>query len=148
MGRISSVFDGGVRDVLSRYSDVALAGLVVGIIGMMIIPLATFLLDLLLTLNITGAVTLLMVSLYIPRALEIAAFPSILLLTTLFRLGLNVSTTRLILLEADAGEVVASFGHFVVQGNYVVGAVIFLIITIIQFIVIAKGSERVSVVAA
>lgn len=140
--------DGGIRDFLAQYSDVALAGLVIGIIGMMIIPLPTQLLDLLLTLNITVAVTLLMVSLYIPRALDIAAFPSILLITTLFRLGLNISTTRLILLHADAGEVVDSFGNFVVQGNFVVGAVIFLIITIIQFIVIAKGSERVSEVAA
>lgn len=140
--------DRGFRDVLGRYSDIALAALVVGIVGMMLIPLPTPLLDILLTLNITLAVTLLMVSLYVPRALEIAAFPSILLITTLFRLGLNVSTTRLILLQADAGEVIDSFGHFVVQGNYVVGAVIFLIITIIQFVVIAKGSERVSEVAA
>jgi len=143
-------FDGDaeVRETLGDYSDIALAALVVGIIGMMIIPLPTPVIDILLTLNITVAVTLLMVSLYIPRALEIAAFPSILLLTTLFRLGLNVSTTRLILLQADAGRVIDSFGNFVVQGNYVVGAVIFLIITIIQFIVIAKGAERVSEVAA
>jgi len=139
---------GGIREWLGAYSDVGLAALVVGIIGMMLIPLPTPFVDLLLTLNITVAVTLLMVSLYIPRALEIAAFPSILLITTLFRLGLNVSTTRLILLQADAGEVVDAFGHFVVQGNYVVGAVIFLIITIIQFVVIAKGAERVSEVAA
>lgn len=133
---------------LSRYSDIALAALVIGMVGMMIIPLPTFLLDLLLTLNITVAVTLLMVSLYIPSAVRISAFPSILLITTLFRLALNVSSTRLILLQADAGEVIASFGQFVVQGNYVVGAVIFLILTIIQFLVIAKGSERVSEVAA
>ncbi len=133
---------------LANYSDVALAALVIGMVGMMIIPLPTLLLDLLLTLNITVAVTLLMVSLYIPSAVRIAAFPSILLLTTLFRLALNVSSTRLILLQADAGEVIESFGQFVVQGNYVVGAVIFLILTIIQFLVIAKGSERVSEVAA
>jgi len=139
---------GGLRETLGQYSDIALAALVVGIIGMMIIPLPTPVIDILLTLNITVAVTLLMVSLYIPRALEIAAFPSILLLTTLFRLGLNVSTTRLILLQADAGQVIDAFGNFVVKGNYVVGAVIFLIITVIQFIVIAKGAERVSEVAA
>jgi type III secretion protein V len=139
---------GSVHEILGDHSDVVLAGLVIGIIGMMIVPLPTPLLDILLTLNITAAVTLLMVSLYVPRALDIAAFPSILLLTTLFRLGLNISTTRLILLDADAGSVVDAFGHFVVQGNFVVGAVIFLIITIIQFIVIAKGSERVSEVAA
>ncbi|RAL25415.1 EscV/YscV/HrcV family type III secretion system export apparatus protein [Lujinxingia litoralis] len=133
---------------LKRYSDVFLAGLVVGIIGMMIVPLPTLVLDLLLALNISLAVTLLMVSLYIPSALKIASFPSILLITTLFRLALNVSSTRLILLNADAGEVIAAFGEFVVQGNFVVGAVIFLILTLIQFLVIAKGSERVSEVAA
>lgn len=136
------------NSVLARYSDVLLAAVVIGMVGMMIIPLPTFLLDMLLTANIATAVTLLMVSLYIPSAVHISAFPSILLLTTLFRLALNVSSTRLILLQADAGEVIAAFGNFVVQGNYVVGAVIFLILTIIQFLVIAKGSERVSEVAA
>ncbi len=139
---------GRMRLVLNRYSDIILAALVIGIIGMMIVPLPTMMLDILLTLNITLAVTLLMVSLYIPNALKIAAFPSILLITTLFRLALNISSTRLILLQADAGEVIDSFGNFVVQGNYVVGAVIFLILTLIQFLVIAKGSERVSEVAA
>src|SRR5690554_5414472 len=138
----------GMERWLKRYSDVFLAGLVIGIIGMMIVPLPTLVLDLLLALNIALAVTLLMVSLYIPSALKIAAFPSILLITTLFRLALNVSSTRLILLHADAGEVIAAFGDFVVQGNFVVGAVIFLILTLIQFLVIAKGSERVSEVAA
>ncbi len=133
---------------LKRYSDVLLAALVVGIIGMMIVPLPTWLLDMLLTLNITLAVTLLLVSLYIPSALKIAAFPSILLITTLFRLALNISSTRLILLQADAGAVIDSFGNFVVKGNYIVGAVIFLILTLVQFVVIAKGSERVSEVAA
>ncbi len=133
---------------LNRYSDIILAVLVIGIIGMMIVPLPTLLLDILLTLNITLAVTLLMVSLYIPSALKIASFPSILLITTLFGLALNISSTRLILLQADAGEVIDSFGHFVVQGNYIVGAVIFLILTLIQFLVIAKGAERVSEVAA
>ncbi len=140
--------DANLREGLDAYSDVALAALVVGIIGMMIVPLPTPMVDVLLTVNIAGAVTLLMVSLYIPRALEITAFPSMLLITTLFRLGLNVSTTRLILLQADAGRVVEAFGNFVVQGNYVVGGVIFLIITVIQFVVIAKGAERVSEVAA
>lgn len=133
---------------LQKYSDILLAALVIGIVGMMIIPLPTFLLDMLLTLNFTIAVTLLMVSLYIPNALKISAFPSILLISTLFRLALNVSSTRLILLNADAGEVIAAFGNFVVQGNFVVGGVIFLILTLIQFLVIAKGAERVSEVGA
>ena len=140
--------EAGMHAFLTRYSDIGLAALVIGIIGMMIVPLPTPLLDLLLTLNITISVTLLMVSLYIPSALQISAFPSILLITTLFRLALNVSSTRLILLQADAGEVIESFGNFVVQGNYVVGAVIFLILTLIQFLVIAKGAERVSEVGA
>lgn len=133
---------------ISKYSDLVLAMVVVGMVGMLIVPLPTFILDLLLTLNIATAVTLLMVSLYIPSAVKLASFPTILLLTTLFRLALNVSSTRLILLQADAGEVIEAFGNFVVQGNYVVGGVIFLILTIIQFLVIAKGSERVSEVGA
>ena len=145
---MQGLLKGGMSKFLTRYSDIGLAALVVGIVGMMIIPLPTFVLDVLLALNFTIAVTLLMVSLYIPNALKIAAFPSILLITTLFRLALNVSSTRLILLQADAGEVIASFGQFVVQGNYVVGAVIFLILTLIQFLVVAKGAERVSEVGA
>ncbi|RMH43362.1 MAG: EscV/YscV/HrcV family type III secretion system export apparatus protein [Deltaproteobacteria bacterium] len=134
--------------VFRKHADLVLAGLVVSIIGMMIVPLPTFLLDILLSLNVTLAVVLLMVSIYIGDALRIAAFPTILLVTTLFRLGLNVSTTRLILRDGYAGEVIESFGQFVVAGNIVVGAVIFLILTLIQFIVIAKGSERVAEVAA
>ena len=131
-----------------RYSDLILAGLVMGIVAMMIIPLPTFLLDILIATNISISVLLLLVSIYINDAVKIAAFPSILLITTLFRLGLNVSSTRLILLQADAGDVIYSFGNFVVAGNLIVGAVIFLILTLIQFVVIAKGSERVAEVAA
>ena len=89
-----------------------------------------------------------LVVLYIPNALAIATFPTLLLITTLLRLALNVSSSRLILLQADAGEVIRAFGNFVVRGNYVVGAVVFLILTIIQFVVIAKGSERVAEVGA
>ncbi len=137
-----------MNETLRKYSDLALAAVVVGMVGMMIVPLPTGLLDLLLSLNITIAVVLLLVSLYVPHALRISTFPSILLLTTLFRLALNVSSTRLILLQADAGDVIEAFGNFVVAGNYVVGAVIFLILTIIQFLVVAKGAERVSEVAA
>ena len=140
--------EGDVKGLLSRYGDIVLAGLVVLIVGMMIIPLPPPLLDILITLNITIAVTLLLISLYIPDATKLASFPSILLITTLFRLALNVSSTRLILLHAYAGEVIKSFGQFVVAGNYVVGGVVFLILTIIQFIVIAKGAERVAEVAA
>src|SRR5690242_17074237 len=128
--------------------ELGLAALVVSVVAMMIVPLPTWLLDILLAANLSGAVAILLVVLYAPDALAIATFPTIILLTTLFRLALNVSSTRLILLQANAGEVIKAFGQFVVRGNYVVGAVVFLVLTIIQFIVIAKGSERVAEVGA
>ncbi len=133
---------------ITKHPDIILAILVVSILGMMIVPLPAFILDIFLTLNITFAMILIVSSLYIPDAISIASFPTLLLLTTLFRLSLNVSSTRLILLNGYAGEVINSFGRFVVQGNYIVGGVIFLILTLIQFIVIAKGSERVAEVSA
>jgi type III secretion protein V len=133
---------------LARHGDLALAGVVVAIVAMMIVPLPTPLLDLLLSINIAAAVTVLLVSLYVGDATRIATFPTLLLITTLFRLALEVSATRLVLLRADAGEVIRAFGNFVVAGNLVVGAVIFVILTIVQFIVISKGSERVAEVAA
>ncbi len=136
------------RGTARKYADAALAALVVLIVGMMIVPLPTPLLDVLLASNISIAVLLLLVALYIRSGLNLAAFPTILLVTTLYRLALNVSSTRLILLQADAGRVIQSFGDFVVRGNYVVGAVVFLILTLIQFIVVAKGSERVAEVGA
>ena len=139
---------GNFSEVTQRYADILLAGLVVGVVGMMIIPLPTAVLDLLLVLNISIAVSMLMIAIYISHALKLASYPSIILITTLFRLALNVSSTRLILLNADAGHVIEAFGKFVVRGNFVVGAVIFLILTIIQFLVVAKGSERVAEVAA
>ncbi|MBC7793427.1 MAG: type III secretion system export apparatus subunit SctV, partial [Clostridia bacterium] len=105
-------------------------------------------LDVLLALNITISIAMLMIAIYISHALKLSSYPTIILITTLFRLALNVSSTRLILLQADAGDVIQAFGKFVVRGNFVVGAVIFLILTIIQFLVVAKGSERVAEVAA
>ncbi len=148
LGLVALLRTGDVRTLLTRYSDLALAGLVVSIVGMMIVPLPTPLLDLLISVNIATAVVLLLVAIYVSDALKIATFPTLLLLTTLFRLALEVSATRLILLRADAGEVIRAFGNFVVAGNLVVGAVVFLILTMIQFIVISKGSERVAEVAA
>jgi type III secretion protein V len=139
---------GDIRTFLGRYADVALAGLVVLIVAMMIVPLPTLLLDGLISLNIAAAVVLLLVALYVGEPLRIATFPTLLLLTTLFRLALEVSATRLILLKAYAGEVIQAFGNFVVAGNLVVGAVVFVILTLIQFIVISKGSERVAEVGA
>jgi len=144
----SQLQKGDLNAVLTRYSDLLLAVLVMVIIGIMIVPVPTFALDLLIATNITIAITVLMISLYVPNALALASFPSILLVATLFRAALNVSSTRLILLNADAGAIIRSFGQFVVQNDYVVGFVVFLIITIIQFVVIAKGAERVAEVAA
>jgi type III secretion protein V len=129
-------------------ADVALAALVVLVVGLMIVPLPTWALDLLISANLSVTVAILLVVLYVPDAIGIATFPTLLLLTTLYRLSLNVASTRLILLQANAGEVIRAFGTFVVRGNYVVGAVVFLVLTIIQFIVIAKGSERVAEVGA
>lgn len=133
---------------LAKNSDIILAILLVVIIGMMIIPLPSVLLDILLTLNISLAIIILLVCLYTTEPLQYSSFPTILLISTLFRLGLNVSTTRLILLHADAGEVVRSFGEFVVGGNYVVGVVIFIILVAINFMVITNGAGRVAEVAA
>ena len=133
---------------IKKYSDIVLACVVVAIIGMMIVPLPTLLLDVLLTLNISISVVLLLISLYVPQALRLSVFPTLLLITTLFRLALTISTTRLILLTGDPGEVVVAFGDFVVQGNFVVGLIIFVILVIVNFIVISKGSERVAEVAA
>ena len=147
-GIAGGAFRGDFTDLAHRYADIILASGVVMIVGMMIVPLPTPVLDLLLVLNITIAVTMMMISVYITGALKLSSYPTIILIQTLFRLALNVSSTRLILLQADAGEVIRSFGQFVVAGNFVVGAVIFLILTIIQFLVIAKGSERVAEVAA
>jgi type III secretion protein V len=129
-------------------ADGVLALLVVSVVAMMIVPLPTWLLDVLIATNLSAAVAILLVVLYVPDALAIATFPTLLLLTTLYRLALNVASSRLILLQANAGEVIHAFGSFVVRGNYVVGGVVFLILTVIQFVVIAKGGERVAEVAA
>jgi type III secretion protein V len=145
---ISSLRSGDVHVLLARYSDLGLAALVVLIVSMMIVPLPSFFLDLLISLNIAVAVILLLVAIYVSDALKIATFPSLLLLTTLFRLAIEVSATRLILLKANAGQVIHAFGSFVVAGNLVVGVVVFVILTTIQFIVIAKGSGRVAEVGA
>src|SRR5687767_2625007 len=133
---------------LSGYSDLIAAGAVVLVVVMMIVPLPPVLLDLFITLNISIALAIVVATLYLPRALDFSAFPSLLLLTTLFRLAINVSVTRLILLEGDAGHVVEAFGNFVVGGNIVVGLVVFLILIVIQFVVITNGAGRVAEVGA
>jgi flagellar biosynthesis protein FlhA len=133
---------------ISAHGDVLLAGVVIMILALMIIPLPPVLLDVLLTLNITLSILLLMVAMYITHPLELSVFPGLLLLLTIFRLSLNIASTRLILGEAYAGDVIAAFGDFVVKGNYVVGFIIFLILVLIQFIVIVKGAGRIAEVAA
>jgi type III secretion protein V len=138
----------GVRISNHRYADVALAILLLGIVALMIVPVPTPLLDVLLAANISLAALMLLVAVTIPNGLAFASMPTILLVTTLYRLALNVSSTRLILLQADAGRVIAAFGGFVVRGNYAVGAVVFLILTLIQYIVVARGAERVAEVGA
>src|SRR3982750_934985 len=133
---------------LGRHADLAAAGGVVLIVGMLIIPLPSMLLDFFITLNISAALMIVVATLYVPRARDLPWFPTILRLTPLFRLAINVSVTRLILLHGDAGHVVEAFGNFVVGGNIVVGLVIFLILIVIQFVVITNGAGRVAEVGA
>jgi flagellar biosynthesis protein FlhA len=138
---------------LTRNSDVVMAIGVIGMLVVMVIPIPTFMLDIFLSFNITFSVVVLLVAMYTLKALEFSVFPSLLLLATLLRLSLNVASTRLILLHGNegvgaAGQVIRSFGSFVVGGNYVVGMVVFLILVIINFVVITKGATRIAEVAA
>jgi flagellar biosynthesis protein FlhA len=133
---------------LFSLSDFFVATLLVVIIALMLVPLPTFILDILLTLNIAFSLVILLVAMYLKEPLEFASFPSVLLIITVLRLALNVAASRLILTYAFAGDVISAFGTFVVGGNYIVGAIIFIIITIVNFVVITKGSERVAEVAA
>jgi len=130
------------------YNDIVLAVGAVLIIGVMILPLPMVVLDALVAMNIAIGFGLLMLSIYIPTPVAFSSFPSVLLLTTLFRLSISIAITRSILLHAEAGHIVETFGKMVAGGNLVVGLVVFLIITVVQFIVIAKGAERVAEVAA
>ena len=131
-----------------KSGDIILASFVVFIIFIIIIPISNFLLSLLLIINISLAVILLLNALFASEPLDMSLFPTILLITTLFRLALNISSTRLILMEGEAGAVVDAFGKFVAGGNVVIGGIIFVIIVIVNFLVITKGSERVSEVSA
>ncbi len=133
---------------LFRHKDLAVALGVVGIIVVMVIPMPTIFMDLMLALSISVSLVILIVSMYTANALEFSVFPGLLLVITLFRLALNVASTRLILGDAYAGEVINAFGTFVTKGNAVVGFVIFIIIVVIQFVVITKGAGRISEVAA
>ncbi|MFT7583321.1 MAG: flagellar biosynthesis protein FlhA, partial [Myxococcota bacterium] len=136
-----------------RAADLAMPIVLIGILALMLLPLPSFIIDLLLALNVTLSLVILLTSIHVRRPLDFSVFPSLLLVATLFRLGLNVSTTRLILLHGSegpgaAGHIVETFGSFVVGGNYVVGIVVFLILTLINFIVITKGSGRIAEVSA
>ncbi len=131
-----------------RQTDAMMAVGIIGLVAMMLIPLPEPVLDLLLTVNFGAALCILLVAMYVREPLEFAVFPSVLLVATLFRLALNISSTRLILLNANAGRVIEAFGNFVVGGDLVVGLILFLILVIIQFVVITSGSQRVAEVAA
>src|SRR3712207_2816290 len=131
-----------------KYTDLMAAALVVLVVVMLVVPLPPLLLDLFITLNISVALAICVTTLYLPRALDFAAFPSLVLFRSLCRLAINVSVTRLILLEGDAGHMVEAFGKFVVGGNVVVGLVIFLILIVIQFVVVTNGAGRVAEVGA
>lgn len=133
---------------LLKHNDILLAVAIMTIVGMLLIPMPPVLLDILLVGNLGLAITIMMVTLYTKEPLEYSTFPTVLLLVTLFRLGLNVSATRLILTSGDAGSVIHAFGNFVIGGNYLVGILIFTILVVINFIVITNGSGRVAEVAA
>jgi flagellar biosynthesis protein FlhA len=133
---------------LMPHADMLAAVAVVLVVTMLVVPLPAALLDLMITINIAAALTVVAATMYLGRALDFASFPSLLLLTTMFRLAINVSVTRLILTTGDAGSVVKSFGEFVVGGNVVVGLVIFLILVVIQFVVVTNGAGRVAEVGA
>jgi flagellar biosynthesis protein FlhA len=143
----------GAIPFLTKNSDVSLAGAVVCILLFMVMPVPTILLDMLLAFSISFALVILLVAMYVQRPLDLSSFPSVLLLTTLFRLSLNIATTRVILLNGHegvsaAGSVIKAFGSFVVGGNYVVGFIVFVILVVINFAVITKGAGRIAEVAA
>ncbi|MEJ2641143.1 MAG: flagellar biosynthesis protein FlhA [Desulfosarcinaceae bacterium] len=139
--------------MLSRHSDILMGLGAMGILMVMVIPIPPLLLDLLLSFNITFSLLILLMGMYVLKPLELSSFPTILLLTTLFRLSLNVASTRIILLNGQtgvgaAGKVIGAFGNFVVGGNYLVGLIVFIILVVINFVVITKGAGRIAEVAA
>ncbi|HHI79412.1 MAG TPA: flagellar biosynthesis protein FlhA [Planctomycetes bacterium] len=136
------------KNPLQRKAGTMLVVAFLGIFAVLLIPLPTFLMDLLITVNVSISLLILLSTLSANRPLDFSTFPTVILFTALFRLSLNVASTRLILLEGDAGSIIRSFGDFVVGGNYVVGTVVFLILIVIQFAVITKGQNRIAEVAA
>ncbi len=138
----------GLLELLANHSDIAMAVMVVSVIAVLVLPVPATFLDFALAFNIAFSIVILISTLYIKSPLDLSVFPGMLLIVTLIRLSLNVASTRLILGEGYAGEVINSFGNFVVKGNYVVGFIVFLILVIIQFVVITKGATRISEVSA
>jgi len=139
---------GSLMRVFGRHSDIAMVGFVLGILVVLFAPIPAALLDLLILSNFSFAFLVLLLTFYMGRPVEFSTFPSLLLIATLFRLALNVSATRLILSNGDAGRVIASIGSFVVGGNYVIGFIVFLILIVVQYVVVTNGAQRVSEVAA
>ena len=148
MSSYFAVTDQPREGLIARFSDLFLVAGIVAIVALMVLPLPLWLIDLLVAVNIASGLVLILIAVYVTGPLEFSVFPSVLLMTTLFRLALSIATTRMILLHADGGHIIATFGKMVAGGNLVVGLVVFLIITVVQFIVIAKGAERVAEVAA
>ncbi len=136
------------RDMMLANSNVLSAAAVVVIMGLMVVPVAPLLLDLMITFSIAFSLVILLVALYLKEPLQFSSFPSLLLIVTLFRLSLNIASTRLILSEGSAGQVIQSFGDFVVGGNYVIGVIVFVILVVVNFLVVTKGSGRIAEVAA
>jgi flagellar biosynthesis protein FlhA len=138
----------GWRQALGRQADLAMVALVVGVLTVLFAPIPSPLLDLLILANVSFALLLLLLTFYMERPVEFSTFPSLLLIATLFRLSLNVAATRLILSEANAGQVIGAVGSYVVGGNYVIGLIVFLILVVVQYVVVTSGAQRVSEVAA
>jgi type III secretion protein V len=139
---------GRLKAVPVRAADVILVGVVVAVVMLMIVPMPPLALDILIAINMTIGILLLLSAMYVTKPLDFSTFPTVLLLSTLFRLAISISTTRMILTTMDGGQIIQQFGEMVAGGNIVVGLVVFLIITVVQFIVISKGAERVAEVAA
>ena len=134
---------------MKKYLDNAVTVFVILAIFLIIIPLPTWLLDMLFVVNIALSLVILLITMYVKEPLEFSIFPSLLLITTIFRLGLNISSTRLILSQqGNAGHIVAAFGSFVMKGNAVIGFIVFILITVVQMLVVTKGAERVAEVTA
>lgn len=131
-----------------NYADVIVSFLVVSIIGLIIVPLPAVILDVLIVINLTVAINILLITLFTHSVLEFTTFPTLLLLTTMFKLGLNMASTRLILTEGNGGNVIAAFANVVAGSNYIVGIILFVIIMIVQLVVVTNGAGRVSEVSA